>query len=464
MYDLIIIGAGPGGYPTALKAAALGKKVAVVEKDHLGGTCLNRGCIPTKTLLHATELYRACGEAARFGVICKDTTLCYDTLWAHKDQTVHALRSGIAQHFTKSKVDLIQGIGCIVGEHAVEVTNEGGARTTYAASHIMIATGSAPAMPPIEGITLPNVLNSNDILEQNKLGTTTAEPFGSVIIIGGGVIGMEMATIYSNIGCSVTVLEAMPRILAGFDKEIAQNLKMILKKRNVTIITSAFVQKIEVNEDNTLTCTYTEKEKEKVVTAAGILVSTGRKATTEGLFSEALAKAITFQKGYIETNCNFQTGIPNIYAIGDVRGRIQLAHMATAEGSAALAHMFDLPDHIDFSAIPSCVYTEPEIASVGLSAEDAATLGIETLSGKHIMSANGKSVLTLQERGFIKLIADKETRVLLGGQMMCARATDMIGEVAVAIANKLTIEQFNCTVRAHPTFEEGIGEALAQMK
>ncbi len=273
---------------------------------------------------------------------------------------------------------------------------------------------------------------------------------------------MEMATIYSNLGCTVTVLEGLDRILAGFDKEIAQNLKMILKKRGVNIITAAKVQEITQDGEN-LRCIYTEKEQQKEISAEGILVSTGRKATTAGLFAPALEAQLAFERGYLQTDEHFQTAVPSIYAIGDVRGKIQLAHMATAEGEVAINAMFATPEigGKNLALIPSCVYTQPEIACVGLTTDQAKAEGRAVITGKYIMSVNGKSVLSLQERGFIKIVADQETRRVLGAQLMCARATDMIGELTLAIAAQLTIEQCRDIVRPHPTFAEGIGEALA---
>lgn len=463
MYDLIVIGAGPGGYPSAIKAAELGKKILVIEKDHLGGTCLNRGCIPTKTLLHTTTMYKEILDAEKFGILCPTPVLDIEKMWEHKDTTIQKLRDGIEVHFKKGKIDSIKGTGKIIGENLVEVIGENGEVTSYQGENILIATGSAPTIPPIKGIDLDNVLTSDDIFNQNLLGETSNSTFQSVTIIGGGVIGMEMATIYSNMGCSVTVLEGLDKILSTFDKEISQNLKMILKKRNVNIITSAMVNEIKKTGDK-LTCIYTEKNKEKEVVSDGILISVGRKSTTGNLFSAEISDKISLTRGYIDTNESFQTAIPNIYAIGDVRGKIQLAHMATAEGFVAVSNMFSTGDTKNLKLIPSCVYTEPEIASVGISADEAKASGIETISGKYIMSINGKSLLSLQERGFIKVLAEKNSRKIIGCQMMCARATDMIGEMSVAIGNELTVEQLKTIVRSHPTFEEGIGEALENMK
>lgn len=461
-YDLVVIGAGPGGYLAALKAAKLGKQVAVVEKRDLGGTCLNRGCIPTKTLLHTSGLYRKMQGAKGIGIRCGKPQLDLPALWQHKDAVVKSLRDGIAQGFQKQKVALYQGSGRVTAPGQVEVTDEAGTVSQISAAHILIATGSGPAIPPIPGADLEGVISSDHVLDGNRLGRDESDRYERLIIIGGGVIGMEMATVYSDLGSQVTVIEAMERILPGMDKEIAQNLKMILKKRGVEIHAASLVKEI-VKTERGLLCRYEEKGKMVEVEADGILISVGRRPNTEGLFAETVADRIETERGYIKVDEHYRTGLPGVYAIGDVIGKIQLAHMATAEGYHAIEHMFGLAYSQNLAVIPSCVYTDPEIASVGLTADEAKAAGIEVKTGKYIMSVNGKSVLTRQERGFIKLVAEASTGKLLGAQMMCARATDMAGELGLAIGKGLTVKDIASVVMAHPTFCEGIAEAAEEM-
>lgn len=494
LYDLLVIGAGPGGYPAALKAAGLGKKVALVEKRDLGGTCLNRGCIPTKTLLHSTELYREIAGAEHFGIRCSDAVLDEAALWGHKDKTVASLRDGIAQVLKKQKVEVFQGVGKVVGVTdaaescaaqqsatagtgngktivTVAVQGQDDKTETFKAYHVLIATGSAPASLPIPGFDLPGVLNSDTVLDGDELGVTLpgdASGSGGIIIIGGGVIGMEMATVYSNLGVPVTVLEAMDRILPGMDKEIAQNLKMILKKRGVEIITSARVTAAEKTEAG-MVCHYEQVNKKGEietfsVTGEKILVSVGRKTNVDGLFAESVIDVYSWgklftPKGHIIVDTAYGTIIPGVWAVGDVVGGVQLAHVATAEGCRAVENMFGIPYSQKLGVIPSCVYTDPEIACAGMTADAAKQLGIDVATAKYIMSVNGKSVLTLQERGFIKLVAEKSSGKLVGAQLMCARATDMIGQVELAIASEMTAADLAAVVMAHPTFAEGIGEA-----
>lgn len=460
-YDLVVIGAGPGGYLPAIKAAKLGKKVAVVEKRQLGGTCLNRGCIPTKTLLHMSGLYREIREAARFGIGIREPELELQTFWQYKETVVQGLRDGIAQQFQKLKIDLFQGTGQVTSPGTVAVAGPDG-ENLLTAANILIATGSSPALPPIPGAELKGVGNSDSVLEQNSLGTGVDDCYRRIAIIGGGVIGMEMATAYSDLGSQVTVIEAMDRILPGMDKEISQNLKMILKKRGVEIHASSTVKEIAKSEEGLL-CRYEEKGKPSEVLVDGILISVGRRPVTAGLFSEEMREQVAMERGCIKVDRNFMTGVPGVYAVGDVIGGIQLAHVATAEGNRAVEHMFGLPYEENLSVIPSCVYTDPEIACVGMTADEAKAAGLEVQTGKYIMSVNGKSVLTGQERGFIRLVAESGTGILLGAQLMCARATDLVGELELAIGKGLTAKDAAAVVMAHPTFGEGIAEAAAML-
>lgn len=453
MFDLIVLGAGPGGYPAALEAAKLGKSVAIIEEKALGGTCLNCGCIPTKLLLHTTSLYQEMKESARFGIGCENPTIHYDQMWENKVETITSLRNGIGQQLKKGKVVVLQGRGKVVCAKTIEVEDKEGIKTAYEAEHILIATGSRPFVPPIKGADLPEVLTSDDILNDHKI------QYDSITIIGGGVIGMEMATVFSNLGCKVTVLEGQDRILPTLDKEIAQNLKMILKKKQVTIVASALVKEIQKTETGVL-CIYEEKGVAKEVSSAAVLVSVGRKPNSQGIFAEEIKETLQFERDFLQVDETFRTSIPSIYAIGDVIGGIQLAHVATAEGLSAISHMFGTQKGQNLAVVPSCVYTEPEIACVGMSLEEAKAQGIEAEVGKYIMSTNGKSMLTKQERGFIKIVARKDNHQIIGAQMMCARATDMIGEISLAIAKQLTAKDVAEVIHAHPTFAEGIGEAV----
>lgn len=446
-YDLIIIGAGPGGYEAALEAADKGMKVALIEKDKLGGTCLNRGCVPTKTLMHTADIARELKDAAKFGVNVSDYAVDAAKMQERKTEVLDTLRSGIAAMMKKGKVDVIEGIGVIEGTGKVRVGDE-----VLEAKNIMIATGSKTFVPPIEGIDTPGVVTS-DVLLDKADGI-----YEHLVIVGGGVIGMEFASLYAALGTKVTIIEALERVLAPLDKEISQNVKMIGKKRGMDIHAKAMVEKFEPAADGKVITYYREKDELQSVESDGVLVCIGRRACTDGLFAEGVE--VEMNRDKIVVDDKYETSIPGVYAIGDVIGGIQLAHTATAEGRNAVAIMNGEEPTINMNVVPSCVYTNPEIATVGITADEAKAAGQAVITKKFIMSANGKSVLSDQERGFIKVVADAESRKILGAQMMCARATDMIGEFAIAISNELTLDDIADTIHPHPTFVEGINEAV----
>ena len=452
-YQLVVIGAGPGGYVAAIRAAQLGLKTAVIENRDVGGTCLNRGCIPTKALLHASEVYRQAKEASSLGVDILQASYQMDRIHEKKEKVVLQLRGGVEQLFKANKIDLIRGSAAILAPHKVSVT--GGENSLLTTDHILIATGSVPSCPPIPGIDLPGVVSSDQILEGDPID------YKSLVIIGGGVIGVEFATFYQNLGCEVAIIEAMDRLLPTMDREISQNLGMILKNRGGSIHTGARVEKI-TKQDGMLFCHFTQNGQEYSVQAQGILVAVGRRPNTKGLFGSEVS--IQMDRGRIVTENDFSTSLPNIWAIGDVTSSVQLAHLASAQGIAAAERIAGHQSSVDLSVVPSCIYTDPEIASVGLSADEAKAQGIAVQTGKFLMAANGKTIIEGKDRGFIKVVCDAESGVLLGAQLMCARATDLIGEFANGITNHLTAEQMRRVIRPHPTFSEAITEAFEDIE
>ncbi|ANU47471.1 dihydrolipoyl dehydrogenase [Enterocloster clostridioformis] len=471
-FDLVVIGAGPGGYEAAVEGVQKGMKVALVENREMGGTCLNRGCIPTKTILHTAELYHDLQSGPSIGLTAREPVIDMEMVQKRKDEVLEQLRKGIASLMKTNRISVFYGTGTILDREHVKVALSGEKagekaeeqpdgqkqdQVVLETGHILIATGSVPACPPIPGSSLSGVVTSDGLLDKKDL-------FEHLIIIGGGVIGMEFASVYSSLGHGVTVIEALDRILPTMDKEIAQNLKMIMKKRNVDIHTGAKVEEILRTEDGAgLICRYVEKDKPCEARADGILIAAGRRAYTGGLITDESSqevKDMAMERGRIVTDEKYQTSVPGIYAVGDVTGGIQLAHAATAQGRNAVAHMAGENMVIRTDIVPSCVYTNPEIGCVGISADEAKARGIEAVTKKYIMSANGKSILSQQERGFIKVVADSDSHRILGAQMMCARATDMISQFAVAIANELTLEDMAKVIFPHPTFSEGILEAV----
>ncbi len=443
MYQLAVIGAGPGGYEAAIRAAQLGLSTALVERDALGGTCLNRGCIPTKALLHAAEVYQAAKEGEAFGVCARELTLNEAALFARKDAVVDGLRQGIAQLIRVNRIDLYEGTGCIEAPRRVRV-----GESVIEAEHILIATGSVPALPPIEGIEL--AVTSDGLLGAKALPR-------SLVIVGGGVIGVEFASLLTSLGRSVSVIEALDRLLPSLDREFGQSVSMNLKKAGAQVYTGARVTRISRAETG-LRVEFEAKGKPGACEAEAVLVAVGRRANTAGLFSEGLA--VSTERGRLLVDERFETDLPGVYAVGDVTGGIQLAHAASAQGIACVEGIAGQKSGLRLDLIPSCVYTNPEIASVGLTADEAKARGIEVKTGKAPMGTNGRTQIAGGARGFVKVVVDARTDALLGAQMMCGRATDLIGEMNTAIANGLTRAQMLRAVRAHPTFEEAITEAL----
>ena len=463
-YDVIVIGAGPGGYVAAIKAAKLGLKTAIIEERRVGGTCLNRGCIPAKAMIHASSLYREMKEAERFGVSASDVTYDYGKIVTYKEETTDKLVQGVEQLLKANGVDVYEGKGTLLEEKKVRIQKkaEGKEDLTITEStvdviegeNIILASGSKPLILPIPGMDNERVLTSDALFAMKEAPK-------SLIIIGGGVISVEFATVYANLGCKITILEAMPKLVPNMDKEISQSLKMILKKRGIDIHTSAAVQGV-TTEDGTCTCHYIEKDQEQEVTADYVLCAVGRCPNTDGLFGENVKPDM--ERGRVLVNANFESSIPGVYAIGDLIFGAQLAHAASAQGIVVAEKLAGKEPSIDLSIVPGCVYTDPEIASAGITEDQAKEKKIAVKCGKFIMSANGKSIITQEERGFIKVVAEESTGKILGAQMMCARATDMIGEFVTAITNGLTAEQMLKGMRSHPTYNEGIGEALEELE
>ncbi|MBU3876152.1 dihydrolipoyl dehydrogenase [Faecalicatena sp. AGMB00832] len=451
-YDLIVIGAGPGGYVAAIKAAKLGLRTAVIEAGRVGGTCLNRGCIPAKAMLHASSLYREIQEGERFGILALDVSFDYEKILAYKEGTTEKLVQGVDKLLKANGVALISGRGTLLSKRQVQVTDQG-TQEIYSAQNIILATGSKPLLLPIQGMDLPGVLTSDELFQLKKLPE-------SLVIIGGGVISVEFATAFAAFGCKITILEALPRLIPNMEKEISQNLKLILKKRGIDIHTSASVQSV-VEDNGAYACRFIEKEKEMSVSAQYVLCAVGRIPNTEGLFGEGIQPEM--ERGRVVVDEHFKTSLEGVYAIGDLIKGMQLAHTASAQGMVTAEYLAGKEASIDLNVVPSCVYTSPEIASVGLTEDEAKEKGIPVRVGKFIMSANGKSLITQEERGFVKVVVQEKTDQILGAQMMCARATDMIGEFSTAIANHMSAGQLLKGMRAHPTYNEGVGEALEEL-
>lgn len=461
IYDLLIIGAGPGGYVAAKKAAKLGMSVLIIDKKEVGGTCINRGCISTKALLHAAMLYRDMQECEQFGLTAEHVGFDLQKIYEYKDHSAYVMRKDLEDQFEELGIRFVTGQAVIYGGKTVRVKDDDGKTEIYRGKNILIATGAKADRLDIPGMNLPGVMTSEELLTSNE------SQYDQLLIIGGGVIGLELATVFHALGTEVTVIEAADRLMPKLDRFFSDTLEEILTQRGITIYKESVLEK--VTEEDGLCCYFVANGENKRLKVDGVLVSVGRSANTDGLFAPELP--IKTENGKVVVDEFFMTSIPGIYAIGDVIEGVQLAHVASAQATYVVERMNDLcpsvlldmvpsGQFVSMSVIPSCLYTDPEIASVGLSEEEAVKYGIPVRCGSYVMSSNGQSIITKEKQGIIKVIFAADSDVLLGAQMMCPRATDMIGELATAIANNLTSRQLMYAMRAHPTFNEAISSAV----
>ncbi len=444
MFDIIIIGAGPGGYETAADAAAHGLNVAIVERDQMGGTCLNRGCIPTKALCRNAEVINLMREAEVWGVKTGELAFDYAPVFERKEAVVKQLREGVEMLMGAPGITAIKGEAVLKDANTVVVNGE-----EYSAKNIIIATGSAPRGLPIEGADL--AMTSDDILAMETLPK-------SLCIVGGGVIGMEFAAVFSTFGVEVTVIEYCKEILPPFDKDVAKRLKTVLSKRGIKIITSAAVNGITQGEDG-YTVSYELKGKPQSVTCEKVLMSVGRQPVLpQGLD----AVGVTVGRRGIEVDDNMMTNVPGVYAIGDVNGRMMLAHAASAQGLRALHAIMGKTDDIKLDIVPSAVFTVPELAMVGLTEEQCAEKGLDVTVKKSFFRSNGKAVAMNETDGLIKMIVDNATRQIVGCHICGAHAADLIQEVVTAMNAGATVDLLARSIHGHPTLSEVLLTAARQ--
>ena len=439
-FNVAVLGGGPGGYECAIRCAQLGLKTALIEARELGGTCLNRGCIPTKALLHGAEIYAYCKAGGDFGLITDGLTLNYPRLAAYKDDKVKKLVAGIEALEQAHGVEVVRGFGRLTGPNAMDVA---GRTLTY--DKLILAMGSEPSRPPVPGMETAHT--SDDVLSATNLPK-------AAIIIGGGVIGIEFATLFASLGREVTIIEMMPDILPGCIPEITGKLKALLKKKGVEFILGAKVT--EVVKGRTV-----RFEKDGAVgerTSATVIVCAGRRPMTRDCGLERIGLE-TDRRGFIEVDDHLRTAVKDVYAIGDITGKIQLAHVASAQGMVAAANCAGGDKTMRYDRVPSCIYTLPEIAWVGMTEDAARAAGHEVSVGSFNVAANGRSMVMNETTGLIRLVADRADGRILGCQIMAARATDMIAELAVALEHGATVESLSGVIHPHPTVSEIIKEA-----
>lgn len=445
-YDAVVLGGGPGGYECAIRLAQNGKKTALVEEAQLGGTCLNRGCIPTKTLLHSADVYYEAKNGAPFGVTAEGVRFDYEKIIQRKNAVSRQLSNGIAFMEKSYGVDVIAARGVLTGPRTLELSNG----EVLSAEHIVLATGSVPAVLPIPGVDLPGVVDSTGLLD-----TTTCPKH--IIIVGGGVIGIEFATFFYRLGVRVTVVEMLDRILGPLDKDITDMVEAKLKKSGVELVLGVRVDSIEEG-----LCVHYSALKDGAkgsVEGDVVLMAGGRKANSRNIGLEKAGVSVN-AKGIVETDGLCRTNVPGIYAIGDLNGKMQLAHVASAQGVMVADHIAGKPcRELHYQRIPSCVYCSPETAMVGLTEEQARAAGRDVGTGVFSLSGNGKALTMGANEGIVKFVFDRGTDEILGCHILGPRATDLAAEVAAVMECEGTIAEIGSTVHPHPTVSEVLMEA-----
>jgi len=453
-YDIAIIGAGPGGYVAAIRASQLGGKVVVIEKGELGGTCVNIGCIPTKTLVASARLLNSIKKGGEFGINSGEVSVDFSTILKRKERIVKQLVSGIGQLFKSYGVEVIKGKGRLtdrIKDNLVEleVEKDDGSVEKVMAKKLIIAPGSIPAQIPGISIDGRDVITSDQALELEEIPS-------SLLIVGGGVIGVEFASIFNSLGSKVIIVELLPRIIPTEDGEISEQLKKFLLRSGIEVNTGVKVKEIVSDNGKKKVVIETPQGKEEKV-AQKVLIATGRKPYTEGLGLEKTG--IRMEKGRILVNERMETNLPGIFAIGDVVGGVLLAHVASAEGIVASENAMGNQSKIDYRVIPNCIYSLPEVASVGLSEERAKEMGYEVAAGRFPFLANARATIMGERVGLVKILADRKTDEILGVHIVGPDATELIAEASVAIKAKATTKDLERMIHGHPTLSEAIFEA-----
>ncbi len=443
-YNVGIIGGGPGGYVAAIRAAQLGGTVCLIEKGEWGGTCLNRGCIPTKTLFSIAHLAEQVQNNPAFNI--PDSTVDYANVLNHKVEVIQKLVGGIGKLLKANKIDTINGIASLENKNTIVVKKSDGSTEQVNAKNVIIATGSEPAEPPIFEVDETDVLTTTGILNLTELPE-------SLIIVGGGVSGCEFASIFNALGCKVTVLELLPTILATEDVQVIRHIQLFMKRKGITIHTDAKLTEVQKSDEG-VTAVLESGER---LTAHKMLVSIGRRYNTEGLGLEKIG--VRTENGKIVVNEQMQTNIPNIYAVGDVASRYLLAHVASAEGKVAAQNCLGEVNEMDYQVIPWCVFTLPEIGHAGMTEKEATDEGYEVKVGRFPYGASGMALGMGESDGFVKTITDAESNDILGVHIVGAQASTLIHEAAVAIRMGASAMDIAHTVHAHPTLSEMVMES-----
>jgi dihydrolipoamide dehydrogenase len=447
--DIAIIGGGPAGYSAAVRASKLGARVTLMEKGEMGGACLNWACIPTKTLLHSLEVLRLIKNADILGVNVGTTSLDMMKLRSRKESVISLLKSGIEQLMADNSVEVIHGEARLRSPHEIEVSQNDGTLRSLRADRVIVASGSIPRRLNVPGADSAGVIYSRELLDLARVPQ-------SLIMVGGGVVGVEMASIFNELGCKVTILELLSGILSGEDIELTRILERALKKDGIQILTGAQITRIDI-ASGMKQVHFEQTGTSEKLEAESVCVATGQKPCLEGL--EMAECGIASSERGIEVNEHMRTNLPHIFAAGDVTGKGMLAYVATAQGRVAAENTMGIESVMDYSAVPHCVFTSPELASVGLTEAQALAQGLKIKCLRSNMAANASAAIASERRGLVKIIVAKDTEQILGAHILGRDASNLIAECALAIKLHATIADLANTLHPHPSFSEAIQEA-----
>lgn len=449
-YDVVVLGAGPGGYVSAIRAAQLGAKTAIIEKNKVGGTCLNVGCIPTKALMKNVEILYYIDAGKKRGIKVKgELELDYAKAVKAKDKAVKQLVNGVTGLLGSNEITMYQGMGTVKAGNKIEVAAENGDVETIEYGKLILATGSSPKMPPIPGADLEGVMTSEGFLSITEVPE-------KLVVIGAGVIGCELATVFKAYGSQITMVEMMDKPVAILDSDVANYMEGILTQQGIDLKLGKQVKSIARNDAGSLDVTIADKDgNEEVVSGDKVLISIGRGPNVAGLDELGLET----ERGYVVVNDKLETSAKDVYAIGDVTGKKLLAHVASEMGVVAAENAMGASKIMDLSIVPSCIYTIPEVGCVGMSEKEAKDAGYDVICGKFPLVACGKAVATGDTEGMFKIVADKKTRKVLGAHLVGKSATELVAEMAAYMKMNATVDDVVDTIHAHPTISESIAEA-----
>jgi len=444
---IIIIGGGPGGYVAAIRAAQLGAQVTVVERGKLGGTCLNRGCVPTKTLLHAARIYKTVQNTRQLGIYCTIDSFRYDKMVEGKNEVVRNNAIGIETIFKNRHIKLLSGIARLSDPTTLKIETAEGKRVKESADALVIATGSEPLIPKFIKFDGDRVITTTEALDLDNLPS-------SIVIVGGSVSGCEFACLFGQLGSRVYLIEMLDRIVPTEDKELSRRLAGRLKRLGVNVMTKTRVESLERQYPVSSVTVFTDKDQ---INADYCLLAMGRKLNTENIGLETLG--IDFSSKGIKTDKRMQTNVSGVYAVGDVTGKYQLAHVASEQGIIAVENIMEIDATMDYGAIPSFIYTDPEIASVGLKPEEAVEKGMDIIEGKATFKGNAMAHVIKQTSGFVKTVIDKKTLKILGVHMFGPHVTELLPEAVTMIKMDMTLADVKNVIYPHPTLSETVKES-----